>query len=240
MANLWRLIRQVHCLVQTAYGIRANIRSWTRCLRASSETAFYIKYGTVHYWQLAYDVLKGSHVKSLPPRKKTSSIESSIKEKSNIDELCKAILSDLPVSTRMKPTVAMWARFAHLRAMLECKLSQDGPGDNGKKEDDGFCASVDAALCGTLKSDNGVKNLHESESSMLLDDFKEYGQPLSSLNLGARTRRDRGDVSKDQRILEERLHRVGMGMLRGNTVSGQGDVGEATTGEERAEDVCTD
>ncbi|OWZ76950.1 hypothetical protein C365_04207 [Cryptococcus neoformans Bt85] len=216
----------------------------------------------VHYWQLAYDVLKGSHVKSLPPRKKTSSvstvatyikecarrsrykvkqaIELSIKEKSNIDELCKAILSDLQVSTRMKPTVAMWARFAHLRAMLECKLSEDGPGDNGKKEDDGFWASVDAALCGTLKSDNGVKNLHESESSMLLDDFKEYGQPSSSLNLAARMRRDREDVSKDQRILEERLRHIGMGMLCGNTVSGQGDVGEATTGEERAEDVCTD
>lgn len=44
---------------------------------------------------------------------------------------------------------------------LECKLSEDVPGDNGKKDDDGFWASVDAALCGTLKSDNGVKNLHE-------------------------------------------------------------------------------
>lgn len=75
---------------------------------------------------------------------------------------------------------------------------------------------------------------------MLLDDFKEYGQPSSSLNLAARTRRDREDVSKDQRILEERLRRVGMGMLHSNTISGQGDVGEATTGEERVEDVCTD
>ncbi|OXH45362.1 hypothetical protein J002_06260 [Cryptococcus neoformans] len=50
---------------------------------------------------------------------------------------------------------------------------------------------MDAALCGTLKSDNGVKNLHD----MLLDDFKEYGQPSSSLNLRVRTRRDREDVS---------------------------------------------
>lgn len=101
------------------------------------------------------DIPKGSHVKSLPPRKKTSSvstavtyikecachscykfkqavselpsvcwfenhpvdmpqIESLIKEKSNIDELCKAILSDLQVSMCMKPTVVMWAWFAHL------------------------------------------------------------------------------------------------------------------------------
>ncbi|OWZ51132.1 hypothetical protein C368_06291 [Cryptococcus neoformans 125.91] len=108
------------------------------------------------------DIPKGSHVKSLPPRKKTSSvstavtyikecachscykfkqaIESLIKEKSNIDELCKAILSDLQVSMCMKPTVVMWAWFAHQlkRAMLECKLSKDRLGENRKKEDDGF------------------------------------------------------------------------------------------------------
>ncbi|OXG27707.1 hypothetical protein C360_06506 [Cryptococcus neoformans Bt15] len=67
-------------------------------------------------------------------------IELLIKEKSNIDELCKAILSDLQVSMCMKPTVVMWAWFAHLlkRAMLECKLSKDGLGENRKKEDDGF------------------------------------------------------------------------------------------------------
>lgn len=44
-------------------------------------------------------------------------------------------------------------------------------------------------------------------------------------------------MCQDQQILEERLCHIGMGMLHSNTVSGQGDVGEVMTGEERVEDV---
>ncbi|OWZ42114.1 hypothetical protein C356_03559, partial [Cryptococcus neoformans c45] len=79
------------------------------------------------------------------------------------------ILSATPNWADGKPVFGPFLAFVALGRTLECKLSEDVPGDNGKKDDDGFWASVDAALCGTLKSDNGVKNLHESESNQSVD-----------------------------------------------------------------------